>query len=247
MTMANIWAIFKTREEITMHISGIQKLTLLDYPGKLACTIFTDGCNFRCPFCHNASLVLPDREKQRIDETFVLDFLKKRQGILEGVAVTGGEPTLQADLEAFLEKVKALGYKIKLDTNGTRPEVLKRVIENGLVDRVAMDIKDAPENYRIACGAAADISAIESSKELLLCGTVEYEFRTTVVKGIHTKESLLSAARWISGAKEYYLQQFKDSGDIILPKGLSAFDEVEMNALLQAVREIIPTAMLRGV
>lgn len=247
MTMANIWAIFKTREEITMHISGIQKLTLLDYPGKLACTIFTDGCNFRCPFCHNASLVLPDREKQRIDETFVLDFLKKRQGILEGVAVTGGEPTLQADLEAFLEKVKALGYKIKLDTNGTRPEVLKRVIENGLVDRVAMDIKDAPENYRLACGAAADISAIESSKELLLCGTVEYEFRTTVVKGIHTKESLLSAARWISGAKEYYLQQFKDSGDIILPKGLSAFDEVEMNALLQAVREIIPTAMLRGV
>lgn len=230
-----------------MHISGIQKLTLLDYPGKLACTIFTDGCNFRCPFCHNASLVLPDREKQRIDETFVLDFLKKRQGILEGVAVTGGEPTLQADLEAFLEKVKALGYKIKLDTNGTRPEVLKRVIENGLVDRVAMDIKDAPENYRLACGAAADISAIESSKELLLCGTVEYEFRTTVVKGIHTKESLLSAARWISGAKEYYLQQFKDSGDIILPKGLSAFDEVEMNALLQAVREIIPTAMLRGV
>lgn len=230
-----------------MHISGIQKLTLLDYPGRLACTVFTDGCNFRCPFCHNASLVLPDREKQRIDETFVLDFLKKRQGILEGVAVTGGEPTLQADLEAFLEKVKALGYKIKLDTNGTRPEVLKRVIENGLVDRVAMDIKNAPECYAAAVGTEADMKNVESSKELLLCGTVEYEFRTTVVKGIHTKESLLSAARWISGAKEYYLQQFKDSGDIILPKGLSAFDEVEMNALLQAVREIIPTAMLRGV
>lgn len=247
MTIADIWAIFKTREEITMHISGIQKLTLLDYPGKLACTIFTDGCNFRCPFCHNAPLVLPEREKQYLSEEAALDFLKKRQGILEGVAVTGGEPTLQADLEGFLEKLKALGYKVKLDTNGTRPEVLKRIIENGLADKVAMDIKDAPENYRLACGASADILAVESSKELLLCGTVEYEFRTTVVKGIHTKESLLSAAKWIKGAKEYYLQQFKDSGDIILPKGLSAFDEKEMNDLCDAVKDIVPTVKLRGV
>lgn len=230
-----------------MHISGIQKLTLLDYPGKLACTVFTDGCNFRCPFCHNAPLVLPDREKQRMDENEVLELLKKRRGILEGVAVTGGEPTLQADLEHFLEKVRELGYKIKLDTNGTRPDVLKRIIENGLVDRVAMDIKDAPECYAAAVGASVDIEAIERSKELLLCGTTEYEFRTTVVKGIHTKESLLSAARWIKGAKEYYLQQFKDSGDLILPNGLSAFDENEMQALCDAVREIVPTAALRGV
>lgn len=230
-----------------MHISGIQKLTLLDYPGKLACTVFTDGCNFRCPFCHNAPLVLPDREKQRMGENEVLELLKKRRGILEGVAVTGGEPTLQADLEHFLEKVRELGYKIKLDTNGTRPDVLKRIIENGLVDRVAMDIKDAPECYAAAVGASVDIEAIERSKELLLCGTTEYEFRTTVVKGIHTKESLLSAARWIKGAKEYYLQQFKDSGDLILPNGLSAFDENEMQALCDAVREIVPTAALRGV
>lgn len=230
-----------------MQISGIQKLTLLDYPGKLACTIFTDGCNFRCPFCHNAPLVLPDREKQRMDESEVLELLKKRRGILEGVAVTGGEPTLQADLEDFLAKVKELGYKIKLDTNGTRPEVLRRMIENGLVDRVAMDIKNAPEEYDAACGVAVDITAVEKSKELLLQGAVEYEFRTTVVKGIHTKESLLSAARWISGAKEYYLQQFKDSGDLVLPNGLSAFDENEMHDLCEAVREIVPTVTLRGV
>lgn len=230
-----------------MQISGIQKLTLLDYPGKLACTIFTDGCNFRCPFCHNAPLVLPDREKQRMDESEVLELLKKRRGILEGVAVTGGEPTLQADLEDFLVKVKELGYKIKLDTNGTRPEVIKRLIERGLLDRVAMDIKDAPERYPAAVGAKVDIAAIERSKELLLEGKVEYEFRTTVVKGIHTKESLLSAARWISGAKEYYLQQFKDSGDLILPNGLSAFDENEMHDLCEAVREIVPTVTLRGV
>lgn len=230
-----------------MQISGIQKLTLLDYPGKLACTIFTDGCNFRCPFCHNAPLVLPDREKQRMDESEVLELLKKRRGILEGVAVTGGEPTLQADLENFLREVKALGYKIKLDTNGTRPEVIKRLVERGLVDRVAMDIKNAPEEYDAACGVAVDITAVEKSKELLLQGAVEYEFRTTVVKGIHTKESLLSAARWISGAKEYYLQQFKDSGDLILPNGLSAFDENEMHDLCEAVREIVPTVTLRGV
>lgn len=230
-----------------MHISGIQKLTLLDYPGKLACTIFTDGCNFRCPFCHNASLVLPDREKQRIDESELLSFLKKRQGILEGVAVTGGEPTLQPDLEDFLAKVKALGYKIKLDTNGTRPDVLSRIIENGLADMIAMDIKNSPEGYMAATGCAVDMQCLERSKELLLLGKTEYEFRTTVVRGIHTKESLISAAKWIKGAERYYLQQFKDSGDLILPEGLSAFDENEMHDLCDAVREIIPTAELRGV
>lgn len=230
-----------------MHISGIQKLTLLDYPGKLACTIFTDGCNFRCPFCHNASLVLPDREKQRIDGNELLSFLKKRQGILEGVAVTGGEPTLQPDLEDFLAKVKALGYKIKLDTNGTRPDVLLRIIENGLADMIAMDIKNSPEGYSAATGCAVDMQSLERSKELLLLGKTEYEFRTTVVRGIHTKESLMSAAKWIKGAERYYLQQFKDSGDLILPEGLSAFDENEMHELCEAVREIIPTAELRGV
>ena len=230
-----------------MIISGVQKLTLLEYPGRIACTVFTDGCNFRCPFCHNAPLVLPDREKQRSDTDAVLEFLKKRSGLYEGVAVTGGEPTLHADLPDFLRSVKALGYMIKLDTNGTRPDMLSGLIAEGLVDRIAMDIKNSPEEYAKAAGADVDMSAIERSKELLLCGSVDYEFRTTVVRGIHTRESLVSAAKWIAGAKEYYLQQFKDSGDLILPDGLSAFDEKEMHELCEAVREYVPAAQVRGV
>ena len=230
-----------------MIISGVQKLTLLDYPGRIACTVFTDGCNFRCPFCHNAPLVLPDREKQRSDTDAVLEFLKKRSGLYEGVAVTGGEPTLHADLPDFLRSVKALGYMIKLDTNGTRPDMLSGLIAEGLVDRIAMDIKNSPEEYAKAAGADVDMSAIERSKELLLCGSVDYEFRTTVVRGIHTRESLVSAAKWIAGAKEYYLQQFKDSGHVIAIEGLSEYNEEEMHALARAAAQHVPAVQVRGV
>lgn len=231
-----------------MNISGVQKLTLLDYPGRIACTVFTDGCNFRCPFCHNAPLVLPEREKQRCDTDAVLEFLEKRQGLYEGLAVTGGEPTLHSDLPDFLRSVKALGYMVKLDTNGTRPDMLTRLIDEGLVDRIAMDIKNSPDAYCAATGMPdADMEAIGRSKDLLLQSGIDYEFRTTVVRGIHTRESLVGAAKWIAGAKEYYLQQFKDSGDLILPDGLSAFDKEEMHTLCAAVREYVPAAQLRGV
>lgn len=232
-----------------MKISGIQKLTLLDYPGTVACTLFTAGCNFRCPFCHNAALVLPEQiEDGSLDEDEVLDFLKKRQGILDGVAITGGEPMLHRDLPELLSKIKALGYKIKLDTNGSNPEMLKEVIERRLIDRVAMDIKNSPEAYGETIGVENfDLAPIERSKDMLLCGDMDYEFRTTVVKGIHTEESLTEAAKWIKGAKEYYLQQFKDSGNLILPDGLSAYDEKEMHALAELVREHVPAAEVRGV
>lgn len=232
-----------------MKISGIQKLTLLDYPGTVACTLFTAGCNFRCPFCHNAALVLPEQiEDGSLDEDEVLDFLKKRQGILDGVAITGGEPMLHRDLPELLSKIKALGYKIKLDTNGSNPEMLKEVIERRLIDRVAMDIKNSPEAYGETIGVENfDLAPIEKSKDMLLCGDMDYEFRTTVVKGIHTEESLIEAAKWIKGAKEYYLQQFKDSGNLILPDGLSAYDEKEMHALAELVREHVPAAEVRGV
>ena len=232
-----------------MLISGLQKLTLLDFPGTVSCTVFTGGCNFRCPFCHNASLVLPERLKGDPDgvET-VLDFLRKRQGLLEGVAVTGGEPLLHADIGDFLRRVHALGYRIKLDTNGSFPDRLRELIEEGLVDRVAMDIKNDPALYAATSGLRAlDLSAIERSKELLLEGKIEYEFRTTVVKGLHTRESLREAARWIAGAREYYLQQYRDSGNLIRPEGLSAFSDEEMRALCAAVAEIVPTVRLRGV
>ena len=232
-----------------MKISGIQKLTLLDYPGTVACTLFTAGGNFRCPFCHNAMLVLPEQiEDASLSEDEVLGFLKKRQGVLDGVAITGGEPLLHRELPELLGKIKALGYKIKLDTNGSNPELLRWIIENRLVDRVAMDIKNAPEAYATTVGVAGlDIAPIAKSKDMLLRGDIDYEFRTTVVKGIHTEDSLIGAAKWIEGAKEYYLQQFKDSGSLILPDGLAAYDEKEMHALADAVREYVPAVQVRGV
>lgn len=235
--------------EYVMKITGIQKLTLLDYPGTVACTVFTSGCNFRCPFCHNSMLVLPEQITENyLTDDEVFGFLKKRRGVLDGVAVTGGEPLLHRDLPQFLEQVKALGYKIKLDTNGSAPELLRGIVEAGLVDRVAMDIKNSPEQYAKTVGLEKfDIAPVEKSKDFLLSSSVDYEFRTTVVKGLHTRESLMSAAEWIRGAKEYYLQQFKDSGSLILPQGLQAYDEKEMYALAQAVQEIIPGALVRGV
>ena len=232
-----------------MKINGIQKLTLLDYPGAVACTVFTAGCNFRCPFCHNAPLVLPEQaDGGSLTDDEVFGFLRRRRGVLDGVAVTGGEPLLHADMPEFLERVKALGYRIKLDTNGSNPELLSELIADGLVDRVAMDIKNAPGDYARTIGLERfNISPVERSKELLLGGRVDYEFRTTVVRGIHTKESLTEAAKWIQGAKEYYLQQFKDSGSLILPDGLSAYDKEQMRELADAVREYVPAVRLRGV
>ena len=231
-----------------MLISGLQKLTLLDYPGTVACTVFTGGCNFRCPFCHNASLVLPEELSRDNEEEQVLSFLKKRVGILDGVAVTGGEPLLHPDMPAFLEKVRALGYKIKLDTNGSFPERLIEIVNAGLVDRVAMDIKNSPALYGRTVGLEHfDLEPVEKSKDFLLSGRVEYEFRTTVVKGLHTAESLTEAAKWIAGAKEYYLQQFKDSGSVIALDGLGAFDGPEMHALADAVRPYVPSVQVRGV
>ncbi len=231
-----------------MRIAGLQKLTLLDYPHQVACTVFTCGCNFRCPFCHNASLVLPERSADEgLDADSVLAFLSKRQGILDGVCVTGGEPLLHEELPDFLRQVRALGYRIKLDTNGSLPERLRALLEEGLVDRVAMDVKNAPDRYAETAGVRTDLSALERSRDLLLEGRTAYEFRTTVVRGLHTEESLRGAAEWIAGAREYYLQQFRDSGDLIAAAGLEAFTDEEMRTLLEAVRPIVPAVRLRGV
>lgn len=231
-----------------MRIAGVQKLTLLDYPGQVACTVFTGGCNFRCPFCHNASLVLPERMERGDGEEAVLSFLRKRQGVLDGVCVTGGEPLLQDDLAGFLRAVRAMGYRIKLDTNGSFPERLRALVGEGLVDRVAMDVKNSPDLYAKTVGMRLlDIAAIERSKNYLLEGHVDCEFRTTVVRGLHTAESLTDAARWIAGAGEYYLQQYRDSGDLIAAGGLAAFSDDEMRAFAEMLRPIVPTVALRGV
>ena len=229
-------------------ISGLQKLTLLDYPGRVACTVFTGGCNFRCRFCHNAPLVLPELISEDITEDEVLKFLKKRIGVLDGVAITGGEPLMHKNIDGFLAEIHEMGYKIKLDTNGSFPDRLANVAKEGLVDRVAMDIKNSPEKYGETVGIENfDISKVEKSKNFLLEGHIDYEFRTTVVKGLHTKESLTEAAKWIAGANEYYLQQFKDSGNVIDINGLSAFDEKEMHELADCVSAYVPAVHVRGV
>ena len=198
-----------------MIIKGIQKLTLLDYPQKVACTLFTAGCNFRCPFCHNASLVKGD-DGPILSEEEILKYLKLRQGILDAVCITGGEPTLQPDLKDFIIKVKALGYNVKLDTNGYKPEVLKDLVNSGLIDYVAMDIKSSKEGYARTAGLQnIDISKIEESVDFLMQGNVDYEFRTTVVEELHDENDFLAISEWLKNAKKYYLQSFKDSGDIL--------------------------------
>ena len=227
-----------------MNIQGYRKLTLLDFPGKTAATVFCGGCNLRCPFCHNASLVLDPREGEN-QEAEVLSYLEKRRGILDGVCVTGGEPLLQPDLTDFLEKVKKMGYSVKLDTNGYDPTRFRHVLSTGFVDYVAMDVKSAPESYSAACGKDVDVSRFLESIRLLRESGISYEFRTTVVKGLHREEDFSSLADLLAGEEKYFLQGFVDSGNL-LKEGFSAFSPDEMKKILQIVRKKVPSATLRG-
>lgn len=229
-----------------MKIQGLQKLTLLDFPEKVACTVFTAGCNFRCPFCHNASLVVDIPSVGDVTEEEFFSFLKKRQGILDGVCVTGGEPLLQPGIEKFICKIKELGYAVKLDTNGSFPDKLKELVLKELVDYVAMDIKNCLDDYGVTIGVSDfDVSSIEESVRFLKEGHVPYEFRTTVVKGYHSKESFEKIGQWISGTEKYFLQNFVDSGDLIV-KGTQGYMEEEMQEFLQVVQKHVPNAELRG-
>jgi pyruvate formate lyase activating enzyme len=230
-----------------MLLCGLQKLTLLDYPGKMACTVFTGGCNFRCPFCHNASLVLAPGQDGTLDEAEFFAFLQKRRNLLDGVCVTGGEPLLQPDLADFLQKIRALGYLIKLDTNGSSPEKLKALVRAGLLDYVAMDIKAAPEHYGAVIGVPGyDTTAVEESASFLLSGAVPCEFRTTCVKGLHTAHDFERIAEWLAGPTPYFLQGFVDSGDLI-GSGVAPFSRTEMEGFLAIVRSRVQNAALRGV
>ena len=198
-----------------MELGGLQKLTLLDYPGQVACTVFTAGCNLRCPFCHNAGLVTRPVEAG-LQQEELLAFLKKRQGLLDGVCITGGEPLLHPDLPGLMQKIKDLGYRVKLDTNGTFPKKLQQILQDGLCDYVAMDIKNAPQRYGETVGVDGDtvLPAVQKSVELLLCGQVDYEFRTTLVAQLHSIEEFYELGPWLQGARHYYLQRFVDSGDL---------------------------------
>lgn len=231
-----------------MNIMGLQKLSLLDYPGKMCCTVFTAGCNMRCPFCHNASLVLPEKiTGDRISQDEVMAFLVKRKKVLDGVCISGGEPLLQKDIADFLEKIKELGYQIKLDTNGTFPQKLRQLVDEGLVDYVAMDIKNSPERYSSTAGLdALDIADVEESIRYLLKGTVDYEFRTTVVKPLHKEEDFIVIGTWLKGAKRYYLQSFVDSGDLI-GKNMTGYDKETMEHFRQLLLKNISIVELRGI
>ena len=230
-----------------MKICGFQKMTMLDYPGKVACTVFTGGCNFRCPFCHNAMLVTDIDENAVYSEDEILSYLNKRKGIIDGVCITGGEPLLQKDIGDFLVKVKETGMPVKLDTNGSYPEKLRELVSRGLVDYVAMDIKNSKEKYPLTVGLPGyDIGKIEESVEFLMSGAVDYEFRTTVVREFHTAEDIVKITEWIAGAKRYFLQGFVDSGNLI-GSGMSALRPQEMVEICTKAQDLVPNTVLRGV
>ena len=226
-----------------MNIQGFQKMTLLDFPGHTACTVFFGGCNFRCPFCHNATLVRGEGENITEEEFF--KFLSKRQGLLDGVCITGGEPLLQRDIADFMRKIKEMGFEVKLDTNGSFPEKLKELCSAGLVDYVAMDIKSSLEGYSRAAGVSVNTEKIRESVDFLVGGTVDYEFRTTGAKGAVLPSDMEGIGELISGAKRYFLQGFVDSGDI-LGEGCGAYTQEEMSDMLATVKKYVPVAELRG-
>ncbi len=230
-----------------MKFLGLQKTTLLDYPGHVAATVFTGGCNFRCPFCQNGELVFPKETAEWMEEEEILEFLKKRKGILDGLCITGGEPTLQEGLMDFICEVKKLDYLVKLDTNGYRPDVLEALLKADLLDYVAMDIKGSPTKYPKACGLnALEFEKIQKSVALLKEGNIDYEFRTTVVKELHEEKDFEEIGRWLWGAPQYYLQCFRDS-EFVLQKGLQAFSYEDLERMAGICRKYVPEVGIRGI
>lgn len=245
-----------------MLICGFQKTTLLDYPEHVAATIFLGGCNFRCPFCQNSDLLLNPAKTPSFSEDEILEHLKKRGSMLSGVCISGGEPTLYRDLPDFIARIKELGYLVKLDTNGTNPEMLRNLYENRLIDYVAMDIKTGPTDYYRAAGLSGITNSIfTASGQDLLANVKEsvdflmhetnpefftYELRTTVIKELHTEEAFDEIGVWIKGAKRYYLQSYKDSENVLCP-GFHACSPAQLRAFADRLRPMIPAVALRGV
>ena len=229
-----------------MIIKGLQKTTLLDFPEKLACTVFTGGCNFRCPFCHNASLVVRAGEVESISEEEFFSYISKRSKMLDGVCITGGEPLLNQDISDFIKKIRSLGLLVKLDTNGSFPDKLEALLDEGLLDYVAMDIKNSKDKYASTSGIERFPAEIEKSIDVIINKAPDYEFRTTVVRELHTAQDILAIAERIKGAKKYFLQSYIDSGDII-SNGFSAYSASEMLEILNLAKQILPITVLRGV
>ena len=230
-----------------MVFAGLQKLTLLDYPGHTACTVFTQGCDLRCPFCHNSGLLpIGIAPENPVDEEAVIALLQKRHGTLDGVAITGGEPLMHPELRDFILRVRELGFKVKLDTNGNRPAYLRSLIDDGLVDMVAMDIKNCPEHYARTIGLPAfDLGPIRESAALLMENRVPYEFRTTVTGELHSAEDMRGIGEWLRGESPYYLQLYVDSGRVLRP-GLTAPTPERMQQYRQILLPYLPKTQVRG-
>ncbi len=227
-------------------IKGLQKLTLLDYPGQIAATVFLGGCNMRCPFCHNASLVIPEKQGATMPDEEFFSFLESRKGKIRAVCISGGEPTLYPGLYEFTERIKSMGYLVKLDTNGTHPEILSALLADGLLDYVAMDIKNSPFRYGETVGIQGfDIEPVSESAALLMRSGADFEFRTTVCRELHAEEDIRNIGMWLSGDEKFFLQSFKDSGDLI-GSGFTAYTSDEMLRLTSIIKEYIPRAEKRG-
>ena len=225
---------------------GLEKLSLVDYDGKVAATVFTGACNFKCGFCHNGPLVESVDSLKTLSENEVLSYFSSRKGILDGVCITGGEPTLHKDLPFFIEKVKKLGLSVKVDTNGTNPEMIKSLYENGLADYFAMDVKNDKKNYALTVGLPAyDTGKIEKSVDFFLTGNADYEFRTTIINEYHSAENVKNIAEWIKGAKRYFLQKFKEV-DTCLTHGLHEVPEEKALEFIKIAKPFVPETRLRG-
>lgn len=233
-----------------MIIKGLQRLTLLDFPGRVGCTVFLGGCNLRCPFCHNGGIVRGEGDDISLED--LLAFLDSRVGRLQGVCVSGGEPTLYSDLPELLSEIKSRGFEVKLDTNGTNPELLDRLINDGLVDYVAMDIKNSLARYEETAGLSSKTKAensklidnIKTSAALLMQGRVDFEFRTTLVRELHDESDMIFIGKWLAGGEKYFLQTYRDEGDLIVG-GFTSYNKEETEQLLASLREYIPNAEIR--
>ncbi|MBR4262123.1 MAG: anaerobic ribonucleoside-triphosphate reductase activating protein [Bacilli bacterium] len=226
-----------------MKISGFQKLTLLDFPGKVSCIIFTQGCNFKCPYCQNSGLIGHENE-YLIPEEEIFSYLKKRQGILDGIVISGGEPTVQKDLDQFMRKVKELGYQIKLDTNGSNPDLIKKLLDEELVDYVAMDIKNVLSEYKDVTGVKVLEEKIKKSIKILQKSNIDHEFRTTIIKNIHDLDKILKICSYVKEDK-MYLQNFEQSENV-LDKDLQSFSKEELINIQNKVKEKYPNVKVRG-
>lgn len=230
-----------------MTIAGFQKLTLLDFPGKTACTVFTLGCNLRCPFCHNADLVIAQNNISAISEDEILSYLNKRKGLIDGICITGGEPMLMNDLPEFCKKIRDIGISIKLDTNGFFPAKLKAIVDEGLCDYVAMDVKNTLEKYPVTVGFPdIDVTPFIESIDFLRSSSIPHEFRTTVCKPLHNESDILDIASMLGKDEHYYLQSFVDSGRLI-GNGISGYSPSEMKDMLIKVKKFVPNADIRGI